>query len=618
MKRSKLVAILSCLLVLMAFTSCQSTHVLDLEPAVDSIDPANPYATIYTGLFENQKAEITDPGVKRGAEPAPFEKAEAEYAIYIPEGTETRSPVVIILIPDGMTADEFAMSPIGNEWLYNAGKDPLHKFAVAFVEPDGKWNNSMDRSRRNEPLAVYGVFKTINSTSIAEGNAFHSLDKNRVSLVGYEEGAEAALYAAAEYPSTYANLTLIDMPSFSKAGLNVLLSQKAYPYLTSNTNGYGELRNSEVPMPVFTVDSNGEAGKEAAAVFAENNARHQKIDVTEKPELIRCVSLRKNISVDKLYSDYLSSNGRYLGYPGGTIRDNITRDMKGFTLVEDGSWKFKEVQMGMDRQPVIGDDGKPVMKERTHFNKFLVYVPENLPEGPRPLVLALHGNSAALNDLISESRWTDIADEEGIIICFVQGTMAEGGPAPTPGWPGSNAVAHLEHDIEYMKSHYDIDPERIYATGHSLGAMTLGGTIINQKPELCAAYSMNGGMMGGSPVEGKALAPCTGQMAQYDFGAMPATYKAMKSFVDPFLTVNGLDPDTAMKDLGKNQEYGNGEKYNMYRASIDGCPVVEFIGVEQSPHVFMAEEARLAWDFLKHWTRNENGSFYDGKLVELP
>ena len=617
MKRSKLVALLSCLLILLAFTSCQTTHVLDLEPEVDSIDPANPYATIYTGLFENQKASITDPKLGKDDVPSPFQQATANYAIYIPEGTETRSPAVIILIPDGMTALEFASSPIGNEWMYNAGKDPLHKFAVAFVEPDGTWNNTQDESHRNEPLAIYGVFKTINSTNIAEGNAFHSLDKNRVSLVGYEEGAEAALYAAAEFPAVWANLTLVDLPSFDDSLLNRLLDEDAYPYITSNTEGYGEIRNWEVPMPVFTIDEDGTVGAKAARVFNKNNAIHRKVDVTEKPELIRCEELNKNISVDKLYSDYLSSNGRYLGYPGGTIRDNITRDMKGFTLVEDGSWTFKEPQMGRDRKPVLGDDGKPVMNERTHFNKFLVYVPENLPEGPRPLVLALHGNSAALNDLISESRWTDIADEEGIIICFVQGTMAAGGKAPVPGWPGSNAVKQLEHDIEYMKANYDIDEERIYATGHSLGAMTLGGTVINQKPELCAAYSMNGGMMGGSPNKGKALAPCTGQMAQYDFGAMPPTYQVMKSFVDPFLTVNGLDPKTAMKDLGKNEKYGEG-KYNMYRASIDGCPVVEFIGVEHSPHVFMAEEARLAWDFMKHWTRNENGSYYDGKLVELP
>lgn len=617
MRRNKLTAVLSFLMILITLSSCQTIPTVDLEARVAELDPANPYAAIYTGLFLSQKATVTDPAIPNGAEPGPFQKAEAEYAIYIPEGTETRSPAVIILVPDGMTAQDFAASPLGMEWMAAAGKDPVHKYAVAFVEPEGTWNNSFDEERRNEPLAIYGVFKTINSTSVPDGNAFYSLDKNRVSLVGYEEGATAALYAAAEYPAAYANLTLVDMPSFDRERLNDLLEEDAFPYITSNTNGLGEIINSEVPMPVFTLDRKGSAGADAAAVFAGNNAKHVKVDVTEKPELIRTESLRKNIDVEKLYSDYLSSNGRYLGYPGGTIRDNITKDMKGFTVVEDAIWTFEEVQTGMDRKPLLDTDGKPVVKERTHFNKFFVYVPENLPEGPSPLVLALHGNSAALNDLISESRWTDIADEEGIIICFVQGTMADGGKAPVPGWPAVNAVAQLEHDIEYMKKHYDIDDERIYAAGHSLGAMTIGGTIINERPELCAAYSMNGGMMGGSPVKGKTLAPCTGQMAQYDFGAMPPTYQVMKSFIDPFLTVNGIDPSDGMKDLGKVEDLGNG-KYSRYVAEVDGAPVVEFIGVWQSPHVFMAEEARLAWDFMKHWTRNGEGSFYDGRLVELP
>ena len=617
MKGNKLRAVLSFLMILITLSSCQTIPPVDLEAKVSGLDPNNPYAAIYTGLFLEQKASITDPSIPKGAEPTPFQKAEAEYAIYIPEGTETRSPAVIILVPDGMTAHDFAAGPIGMEWMAAAGKDPVHKYAVAFVQPEGTWNNSFDEDRRNEPLAIYGVFKAINSTSVPDGNAFYSLDKNRVSLVGYGEGATAALYAAAEYPAAYANLTLVDMPSFDMARLDSLLSEDAFPYITGNTDGLGEIRNSDVPMPVFTLDRNGTVGADAAAVFAVGNARHEKVDVTEKPELIRTEKLSRNINVERLYSEYLSSNGRYLGYPGGTIRDNITRDMKGFTVIEDTTWTFEEVQTGRDRKPLLDADGNPVMKERTHYNKFFVYVPENLPEGPRPLVLALHGNSAALNDLISESRWTDIADEEGIIICFVQGTMADGGKAPVPGWPASNAIAHLEHDIEYMKEHYDIDEERIYAAGHSLGAMTIGGTIINEKPELCAAYSMNGGMMGGSPEKGKALAPCTGQMAQYDFGAMPPTYQVMKSFVDPFLTVNGLDPATSMQEMGKVEEFGNG-KYSRYTAEIDGAPVVEFIGVWQSPHVFMAEEARLAWDFMKHWTRNGNGSFYDGRLVELP
>ena len=91
-----------------------------------------------------------------------------------------------------------------------------------------------------------------------------------------------------------------------------------------------------------------------------------------------------------------------------------------------------------------------------------------------PLVVALHGSSASITDLPEESRWSDVADEYGFIVVFIQGYPA-GSPNPYPAW---FTYAGAQVDIDYIKAvvgkvqdRYNIDSERMYLTGHSLGSM---------------------------------------------------------------------------------------------------------------------------------------------------
>ena len=603
--KKRCLIVLAALLALFAMVSCVSTEAevptTPLPPTVKSaLNPDAPYDTVYWGLFDNQKAVGVDPTAPRGAENP--KTAEATYSVFIPEHTQTRSPLVMVLTPANTTAAEFARSEEGMKWM--AAADGQHKFAVAFIEPvdGGMWNIYESKGGRDEALAVYGVFKQLNSTKKSE-NAYYSLDKNRISLIGYREGGEAALLAASTYPAVFANLTLVDIDRFNEGLIEKHLEKDALPYLTGNNNGLGEVSNSEIAMPVTVVNpGKKEAGKAACAFFQALAERFETEDRTFNRDLLSVKEVRK-ATPKKLYDGFMSLNGRYLGYPGGTIRENFELDDKGFQLVDEKL-----------------EDGT--------FNRYLTYVPASYKEGTAvPLVVALHGSSAALSDLISESRWSELADENGFIVLYVQAPIG-GKEIFKPDWPmfGPGAMQQILHDVEAVKAAYTIDDGRVYLTGHSAGGMTIGLAILPQANDTFTAYAINGGVMAGFPgpngpfnpenvkSTGKIL-PMIGFMAEYDgFPYMP---QMMMDHIKAFGNYSGLDTSKDLIECEVQEGYP-ADKYEYYDYRIGDTPIVRYTTVMESPHTFMAEEAALSWDFFKAWERTDEGLAYNGELVPVP
>ena len=65
------------------------------------VDPAKPYDAPVRGMFHNQ--------------PVRSETVGGEYSVYIPETLQPWRPVVIVLPPDQVTAQEFAAGEIGQQ-----------------------------------------------------------------------------------------------------------------------------------------------------------------------------------------------------------------------------------------------------------------------------------------------------------------------------------------------------------------------------------------------------------------------------------------------------------------------------------------------------------------------
>lgn len=86
-------------------------------------------------------------------------------------------------------------------------------------------------------------------------------------------------------------------------------------------------------------------------------------------------------------------------------------------------------------------------------------------------------------------------------------------------------------------------------------------------------------------------------------------------------TVNGLSEmsnaydESLRTDLDVTLPKG---KFLTHSFSIGNVEVVKYTRVMQSPHTYMAEESKLAWTWLKNWSRDSEGrSYYNGIEVTI-
>ncbi len=110
--------------------------------------------------------------------------------------------------------------------------------------------------------------------------------------------------------------------------------------------------------------------------------------------------------------------------------------------------------------------------------RLFLYRPDNLP-ARSPLVVALHGCQQTAADYDDESGWTQYADRWGFLLLLPQQQKANNGTAcfnwfrPEDTRRDQGEALSIRQMIDYAKSHYPVDSNRIYVTGLSAGgAMT--------------------------------------------------------------------------------------------------------------------------------------------------
>lgn len=124
-----------------------------------------------------------------------------------------------------------------------------------------------------------------------------------------------------------------------------------------------------------------------------------------------------------------------------------------------------------------------------------VYIPESLPDGPVPLVIAIHGMGGDENmfmDGYGAGAIKRLADERGFIVASPE--------AANMAYPAS-----FDALVEAVNAWRSVDPSRIYVVGHSMGA-GLAATLAAARPDRIAGVAMIAGG-GGFPPAGKPMPP---------------------------------------------------------------------------------------------------------------
>lgn len=94
---------------------------------------------------------------------------------------------------------------------------------------------------------------------------------------------------------------------------------------------------------------------------------------------------------------------------------------------------------------------------------YIYHVPDNLPDGPVPLLIALHGLGGSGPQFAAQSQWMHYADANGFIVAFPTG------PRRWDTTEGSFDVGFIRDIVAQIRAERCVDPYRIWAIGHSYG-----------------------------------------------------------------------------------------------------------------------------------------------------
>jgi polyhydroxybutyrate depolymerase len=127
---------------------------------------------------------------------------------------------------------------------------------------------------------------------------------------------------------------------------------------------------------------------------------------------------------------------------------------------------------------------QPVATERTVMvndleRSYLLHIPPDLNgKEPVPVVFAFHGYTIPAKGMQYATRMDVIADREKFLVVYPMGLELSWNTGAEEGTHGGYALANNVDDLAFIRqiladleTIYNIDPKRIYASGHSQGAM---------------------------------------------------------------------------------------------------------------------------------------------------
>ncbi len=556
----------------------------------------SPYLNVNVGLFHNVPVDAGNgcTGI-------------ATY--YLPDGMSPWAPGVIIMTPDNTTAEEFSQTVTGLQWCKVADEN---KIGIAFVEPEngGEWNLTLDKDGRDDAALLDALYQLMRKKS-TKLTATWSMDKSHTALVGYEEGGAAALLFGGRWASDFSSIVAVDAAEVPAESLKTLGEGYVLPFPGDSTRGVEEeaIAAKTVDTPVWFIRSDVKGDNEAAFVYYLNANQ--------------AVSAGENELAEKIYTTGREGSASEVWVSEGkqspeTIWNEFSGQYKRFMAMQlpgrvAKSEDFTRTGFTIHEEEVNGE-----------IRRWMTYVPSTYTGDTEvPLVLVCHGYTASMYAIAEESRWYDVAEENGFIVVFAQGQVRPAGlmgNIPTAMWLGG-AFSALAGDadpavdenflntlLDRMEADFNIDTGRVYMTGHSNGSL-MTWAMAAASTERFAAIAPVGYM---NTLDAKAsedlLLPIWAFLGEYDSAGDP----------------NLVEGNATVKSLQRANEYNcTNEEWIIESTSYDGAfvtktfandsevPLVKFTEVKDTPHVYLQEESVSIWnEFFSKYSRGEDGTLY--------
>ena len=592
------------------------------------IDPANPYATLYTG-------EHTETVTLANGETRTFTS-------YVPEGARESCAGVFVLPNKGegkfdewkALADSTDTQAIDADWTKQQ-----EKFIVIYL--DGLTYGTSAAERAADIDYVNKVY------AAASGRTMYCIHEAKNYMVGYGEGGTIAQMAAMDQTAVWAGLATVDAGSvdadwIAENGAKMASSLNGYNDVESSTRK-STIPKSTLPLPVWmigSVDNNANAlayWKAADHITDSDKAADGNITKytrsagwtadedaykinrdTAAYRIWTSESAPKNTE-STIWNDFLFGVRRWMADPGGDLR--VTKD------------PIADLHMTRHYEKVGG-----------WMREWYVYVPQNVQQ-KAPVVFANHGYTLNGGVYAGQTDWHKVADEKGFIVVFpsaIPGSISENGNAPFPAWniamdpTRMDEIEFFKYMLDDLKKHYSIDTGRVYATGHSWGSQMTHVLALNE-PEMFAAVAPLSGFIFNAAVfeqaeAAKAKGSYPGVPVYMAAGTEGGTEWAIcpvplaeenssgKTLSDWFALngctgsldwskINGSNATKGSLDWQNGGAFTKSGRWYTMTCEKNGVPMVQAEIVDYMPHATMPEHSARVWNnWLSHYSRSADGT----------
>ncbi len=290
-----------------------------------------------------------------------------------------------------------------------------------------------------------------------------------------------------------------------------------------------------------------------------------------------------------------SSNGEYYG-------NEIS-----FTTLPPSS----TINYGINEFEVIFDE---IPREYT------VYVPENYNHSiPTPILFAFHGFGGSNNFIMNSAGFNEIADEENFIVVYPQGSLilnlfAHWNVGGFTQISNTDDVAFVDYLISSLSQMYNINLDRVYATGMSNGGFMSFLLACQLSNKIAAIASVTGSMTT------QTLNECDPQREVpilqihgtndpiVPYNGIQEWNTPIDNVLDYWVLNNQCSPNPEINDLEDiNNDNGFTVQEIIYNNGLNGSMVKHF-KVNGGTHVWFQDEdinsSSLIWEFFSNYDMN--------------
>mgnify|MGYP002771541955 FL=1 len=566
--------------------------------------------------------------------------------MYLSENISIRPYYTVVAVPDGVNSADY----LAEQGWFDVADEKGEGLVV--LEPgENGWGTPQE-----EIGYIADVMNFVGKGVNAKGAALFSTF-GEYYLVGYGKGAAALEYWAAQYPIMVIAQTYVNGRSI---GGNALTAVASTLYDGKNANGdltdvldetiekvaiSGKIAPKDIPVPTLLAGYSGseEYWKSAndcmstptrSGVFAQsidsdayathyaNGVRKANGETTglsevkitndagKAQEIYAYMAQWTRYDTTFAYSNALNTRLDYTAAKmaaqdqakDGTVKESLT---DGTEIWGTGSAVIPghgTVDMGVFAFSDNNGDGKNDPRE------YLMYIPESHDGEKLPVVMIYPGNTQSDMIFMDSTMWWQVAEREGIILAFVCETYS----SPV-------AITHVDSDKFYdayvtlMKEKYAdrIDFSRLYGSGQSLGSMTTQGFALTSPERFAAVASTSATPLDMSQHCDRMIPSMliTGHTDIFDL-AKGFDSESLKTWAGLMMTANGLNGNfsAAGADALENLDSRHPEMYIWNNAS--GIPMLEWGQCLLRPHNTYPSEGGYLWNFLKHYSMDENGTRY--------